>query len=364
MARPLPLIRHALMALALCTVAGAQAASDAEIQLVYDSVRGGFPDFSVYCQRGDAERRQTVMQSVMSLVRGKRLSDPVGAGTQAGARLRADCGLDATPVSSAALRWSHSAPPLRFSDERRSLGLLTNASSLANRIYAPEGPGPFPAVVLNHTIGGVSQHLLGQAKAMIEAGYAVLLVDSYGPRDIRPGAVMFPAEIAKDAYDALAHLSRQPYIDKSRIYQVGYSLGALASALLASPEGAQALKSTARFRATAGHYGTCKLQGQPSAPGLDLLTADSDRPVLMLMAELDIETPPQGCFPLMEQMRAAGKDVDWHVYPNTTHAWDKAENNGYVYRSPTGAAMTYRYDEAVTRDAIVRTISFFNRYRL
>lgn len=363
MARPFPFIRHALLTLACATAAGAQAASDAEVQRVYDSVRGDFPDFSVYCQRTDADRRQTVMQAVMGLMRGKRLQDPVSAGTQAGARLRADCGLDATPVSSASLRWSSSAPPLRFSEERQSLGLLTTAGSLANRIYAPEGPGPFPAVVLNHTIGGVSQHLLVQAKALIGAGYAVLLVDSYGPRDIRPGAVLFPAEIAKDAYDALAHLSRQPYIEPARIYQVGYSLGALASGLLASPEGAQAFKAAARFRATAGHYGTCALQAQPSAPGLDLLSADSDRPVLMLMAELDIESPPQACFPLLDQMKTAGKEVQWHIYPNTTHGWDKAENNGYVYRSPTGAAMTYRYDAAVTQDATARTIEFFNRYR-
>lgn len=347
---------------ALCS-APATAATPAEIQLVYDAVRSGYTDFSVYCQRSDADRRQTVMQSVMALMRGRQLSDPVGAGTQAGARLRAECGLDAAPVPAAALRWSSSAAPLRFDGARQSLGMLTTAGALANRVYAPEGTGPFPAVVLNHTIGGVSQHLLVQAKALIEAGYAVLLVDSYGPRDIRPGAVLFPAEIAKDAYDALAHLGRQPYIDSARIYQAGYSLGALASGLLASPEGAQTFKAAGRFRATAGHYGTCTLQAQPSAPGLDLLTTDSDRPVLMLMADGDIETPPQACFPLLEQMKAAGKDVQWHIYPNTTHGWDKAENSGYVYRSPTGATMTYRYDAEVTRDATARMIAFFGRYR-
>jgi dienelactone hydrolase len=55
--------------------------------------------------------------------------------------------------------------------------------------------------------------------------------------------------------------------------------------------------------------------------------------------------------------------VSWHVYPNTTHGWDKAENNGYVYRSSTGASMIYKYDAAVTREAAARMIDFFNRYR-
>lgn len=357
-----------LLAIALCTVsalpfAPAQAATPAEVQLIYETVRSKFPDFSVYCGLGDAERRQVTVQTTMALMSGKKLSDPFGAGPLAGVQLRKDCGLDSAAATPASVRWITSAKPLQFSSERQALGFLTTAASLANRIYAPEGPGPFPAVVLNHTIGGVRPHLLVQAKALLAAGYAVLLVDSYGPRDIRPGAILFPAEVAKDAYDALRHLAEQPYINPTRIFQAGYSLGAFASGMLASPEGAQVFKSNARFRATVGHYGSCALQGQPPAPRLEMLSADSDRPVLMLMAELDIETPPQACFPLMEQMKAAGKDVQWHIYPNTTHGWDQVESNGYVYRSPSGATMAYRYDSGVTEDATSRMIAFFNRLR-
>jgi dienelactone hydrolase len=349
----------------VCTLLGplAQAASPADVQLIYDGVRSKFPDFSAFCKMGDAERRQATVQVTMALMNTKKFADPFSAGTMAGAQLRKDCGLDAAATGPASIRWTANAKPLQFSAERHGLGLLSSAASLSNRIHAPEGPGPFPAVVLNHTIGGVSQHLLAQAKALLEAGYAVLLVDSYGPRDLRPGSLLFPAEVAKDAYDALAHLEQQRYLDKTRIFQAGYSLGAMASALLASPEGAQAFKSNARFRATVGHYGSCAVQTQPSAAKLEMLTADSDRPVLMLMAELDIETPPASCFPLLEQMKASGKDVQWHIYPNATHGWDKAENHGYVYRSASGAAMTYRYDPAVTQDATGRMIAFFNRFR-
>jgi dienelactone hydrolase len=61
-------------------------------------------------------------------------------------------------------------------------------------------------------------------------------------------------------------------------------------------------------------------------------------------------------------MKAAGKDVYWHIYPKTTHGWDKAEHNGYVYRL-YGETMMYRYDEAVANDATGRMIAFFNRYQ-
>lgn len=100
--------------------------------------------------------------------------------------------------------------------ERRTMGFFTGAANIGNRIYRPESNGPFPA------------------------------------------------EVARDAYDGLSHLSKQAFIDRDRIYQAGYSLGALASALLASPESAGVLKT-------------------------------------------------------------AGKDISWHIYPNTTHGWDKAE---------------------------------------
>jgi dienelactone hydrolase len=216
-------------------------------------------------------------------------------------------------------------------------------------------------VVISHT-KGISQHLLVHARELLAAGFAVLVVDTFGPRGIKAGGDLFPAEFAKDAYDALTHLQAQTYINKNRIFQTGYSYGGYAAALLASPQGADAFKASGRFRATVANYGSCAIQEGESKQKLEMLSADSDRPILMLMAELDIETPPKHCFPLLEEMKAAGKDVYWHIYPKTTHGWDKAEHNGYVYRL-YGETMMYRYDEAVANDATGRMIAFFNRYQ-
>lgn len=364
---PTSSLRLALLSLIFLTPAtfspAIQAASVAEVALIHDAVRHKFPDLSIYCKLSETERRQTTVQITMALAMGKKLSDPFAAGQQAGNLLRRECGLEAPEAAAVNVRWTASATPLTFDDERKTLGLFTSAPALSNRIYTPDGPGPFPAVVLNHTIGGVSQHLLTQAKILLDEGFAVLVVDSYGPRNIRPGNILFPAEVAKDDYDALAHLMKQPYIDKNRIFQAGYSLGAIASTLLASPEGAQIFKAPARFRASVGHYGTCALQSKVSASKVAMLNFDSDRPLLMLMAELDIETPPMNCFPLLEDMKAAGKDVHWHIYKNATHGWDKSENNGFTYRAASGESMTYRYDPAITKDATERMVTFFNQYR-
>ncbi len=56
-------------------------------------------------------------------------------------------------------------------------GALTGA-----RLYAPEGPGPFPAVVLSHTSGPLRQHIFEWAQRFLAAGYAALLVGHLGPR--------------------------------------------------------------------------------------------------------------------------------------------------------------------------------------
>lgn len=345
-------------ALAALNAGTATAADDAGVALIYQSVRGKYPDIAAYCKLDDAERRRIVVSVTMQLASERKVSDPLASGAAAGVRLREDCGLSGIDI--AKLRWTANAKPLVFDSQRRSVTGLTDIQSLGNRIYAPDGPGPFPAVVMSHT-KGISQHLLVHARELLAAGFAVLVVDTFGPRGIKAGGELFPAEFAKDAYDALAHLQSQPYINRSRIFQTGYSYGALAAALLASPQGAEALGARGRFRATVANYGSCAIQENPSAYKLEMLSRDSDRPIMMLMAELDIETPPKHCFPLLEEMKAAGKDVHWHVYPKTTHGWDKAENNGFVYRL-NGETMTYRYDEAVALDATARMIAFFNRY--
>jgi dienelactone hydrolase len=361
--------RRLIYGLVLCAFAASYplasiAATDVEIKLIHDTVRSQYASFDDYCKQTDQAKRQLVLQTTMKLVSDKKLADPYSAGPAAGALLRKACGADDAQMTVQQTRWLVTSKPLVFESEQKTLGMFTTASGMVNQIYVPENykqsDGLLPAVVLNHTIGGVSTHLKVQAKSLLDAGYAVMVVDSYSPRNLRSGSIALPpSDMAKDAYDALAHLRAQSYIDKERIFQSGYSLGAYAAALLASPEGATALKSQGRFRATVAHYGSCAL----SDSKVDMLSADTDRPILLLMGELDVESPAKNCFPRLNEMKIAGKPVQWHVYPNTTHGWDKAENNGYIYRAASGETMTYRYDATVTQDATNRMIAFFNSFR-
>ena len=237
-------------------------------------------------------------------------------------------------------------PDLKFPTETKALGVFTSTS---NGIFKPKGEGPFPAVVLVHTCGGLQAHITARAKDLLDAGYLVLVLDAYGPRNhtafCTAGGVQAP-RVYKDAFDALGHLSQLPSVDATRIYLVGLSLGSFAASSVASPSVAQAVGAKQRFRASVGWYGSCEFDVSPH-PKWTLVHADADKPLLLLMAKNDSETPVQSCFPLLENLQSQGKPVAWHVYDGATHGWDKSmPNRGYVYSSAT------------TEDAMRRTLEF------
>ncbi len=241
-------------------------------------------------------------------------------------------------------------PDLSFPSDAKEMGIF---SSMSNGIFRPAGQGPFPAVVLAHTCGGLQPHMTDRAKELLAAGFVVLVLDAYGPRGhtayCQPRGVLAP-RFYKDAFDGLKHLAQIKDVDRERIYLVGLSLGSFVASSAASPEIARLVGSQARFRATVGWYGSCAFDVSPQ-PKWQLIHPDTDRPVLLLLAGKDTETPIAECFPTLEQLKSEGKPVAWHVYADATHGWDKSDpRRGYVY-SPD-----------VTKDAMQRTVEFLRSH--
>lgn len=237
--------------------------------------------------------------------------------------------------------------PVQFEKEvKESIGPFTN---IANATFKPPGAGPFPAVVLMHTCGGVRKpHIKEHAGTLLAAGYVVLVVDSFEPRGFPNCSVRLLSVSAgiADAYAALDSLASQPFVDRTRIYQIGYSWGGIVATLLASPQSASLAGTSARFTATVSHYSNCIYRDKQH-----FVLRDIDRPLLMLMGERDDELPPGSCFPLLDELKANGQPVDWHVFPGTTHGWDQ---KGQGSRG-------YAFDEGTTRDAAAKSLEFFSR---
>jgi dienelactone hydrolase len=89
----------------------------------------------------------------------------------------------------------------------------------------PDGPGPFPAVVVLHGCAGFFPGYATIADDLKSAGYAALAVDSLGPRGIADQCDVLFIEQAIDAYAALKYLSRQSFVDSGRVAVLGYSMG-------------------------------------------------------------------------------------------------------------------------------------------
>jgi hypothetical protein len=101
--------------------------------------------------------------------------------------------------------------------------------TISGLLAKPEGNGPFPAVVLLHTCGGLRPHVYTDWTNYLTAfGYVTLSVDSFGPRGITrcpTPLVRDRRELSRDAYGALEYLASLPFIDKERVGVMGFSLG-------------------------------------------------------------------------------------------------------------------------------------------
>jgi dienelactone hydrolase len=253
---------------------------------------------------------------------------------------------------------------LKFPAKASSLGIF---SGLDNGFFRPDGVGPFPAVVFLHTCGGVRDDLRAWTKAALKLGYVVLIPDSMrgAKTNCFPPLAVSDGRRAKDAMDAVAHLAKQSFVDATRIYAVGFSQGTHAAEMVAGSALAAAVVSpgSPRFAAMAGLYGACGFEGvPPKLPHLEYLQRDTDRPLLLLMAEADNETPASFCLERLPKLKEAGAPVEWHVYPgNVTHCWDCSTLNGLVKTDFRGTRVTYQYSETVTEDSRKRVFEFFAR---
>ena len=134
---------------------------------------------------------------------------------------------------------------MRSGPSRREPGAtwLTFRSILGGRVPAylvePAGSGPFPAVVFQHGRLGNRSQFLGEAHHLRAHGIASLLLDApwarAGGRRILTGRTSDAVTLRQTVVDerrALDLLAARPEIDPQRLGVVGFSLGAIASAVL------------------------------------------------------------------------------------------------------------------------------------
>ena len=138
---------------------------------------------------------------------------------------------------------------------------------LKGQLVKPEGAGPFPAVVILHSCGGMNQQVTDRwPDFLAEAGYAVLTVDSFSTRVLGkcPNALSKTwktrQHMVRDAYGGLNYLATLPFIDKDKVGLMGFSLGGHAVNLRAGGKARKRIKTKPKieFRAGIAFYAKCK----------------------------------------------------------------------------------------------------------
>lgn len=99
-------------------------------------------------------------------------------------------------------------------------------------VAAPEGEGPFPAVIMIHDFFGLNESIVGKAQALAEEGYLVVAPDTFRgmttswiPTAIYQVLTARPEQVSQDLDAVFAWLEGQPQVAAGRVGIAGFCYG-------------------------------------------------------------------------------------------------------------------------------------------
>ena len=251
-------------------------------------------------------------------------------------------------------------------------------------VTRPDGPGPFPAVVILHDCSGLGPRSSGAParwrNELVAHGYVVVIPDSFTPRGhaggvcTEPSATgrfkVAPARRTADAYAALDYARSLPYVDGNHVGVMGGSHGgtstlATMAAAVSADEPLAAAKQHG-FAAAVALYPACAYRmGAWRGNGAGVYKPVA--PVLILVGEKDDWTPAEPCRQLAAAATAAGESVAIKVYPGANHSFDSRNPVRYVAErvnanAPGGRGATTGGDPVAWADSILEVEAFFGKY--
>ena len=204
--------------------------------------------------------------------------------------------------------------------------------------FAPEGKGPFPAIIVIHEWWGLNDWVKEQASKLADQGYLALAVDLYRGKvattrdEAHELSRASSDRVMRDLKAAFEYTKSQPNVKKDRIGAIGWCWGGGYSLQLAIAEPTLA--------ADVINY------GDVSASPDELKKINA--PVLGLFGAQDRGITPDDVKKFGEQMDKLGKKGDITIYPDAGHGFQNPVN---------GAG----YKPEDTADAWSKILMFFAR---
>lgn len=202
-------------------------------------------------------------------------------------------------------------------------------------LMTPDGPGPYPAVLVLQTSAGVEHQDLEFAGRLMRDGYVVLVpyyLDAYGisPLGRRKSFTTDAQPIYADLVACLELLGKSQKVDGRKMGAVGFSNGGYFALWLAA---------TGRVQAGVSYYGA--LTGDQSDNDLNFFRrvfSARSSPVLILHGDADSTVPVRKAIELDSILTAAGASHEFHIYSGAAHRFDRSR--GAANKSAAADAWT------------------------
>ena len=208
---------------------------------------------------------------------------------------------------------------------------------LWGKLFLPEGPGPFPVVIIAPGSLGLQQHHATLAAVITDAAIAACAIDPFGTRGVLSTvANQVQFSFAASAWDVLAAaevLAARPDIDPARIGAQGHSRGGSAVLNAASVH----LAAAANAPKLVGVYGAYPWSGQQF-----LNPAVGSTRVRAIIGDRDDWCSPMQVQGHIQAIRLAGGDATVRIVPGAPHSFDRTAPLEHMpHASVTPAAPTF-----------------------
>ena len=214
-------------------------------------------------------------------------------------------------------------------------------------VSRPDGPGPFPGVVVIQGQKGVDRFIEEFTQRLADEGYAAVAPVLYhrDPPDCRDDAPtrrarLRDATVIGDVNAAVEFLMRQRYVDGQRLGIVGFCMGGRVSLLMSAAGPA--------FKAAVDCYGGNIFSPWGEGPSPFERAAAIHCPIMGHFGAEDENPSPEDIRRLDAELTKHGKAHEFFSYAKTGHAFMDPHSDKY---RPESAAAAWR-----------RTLDFFARH--
>src|SRR5271167_2593727 len=214
-----------------------------------------------------------------------------------------------------------------FAADGKTVSYKSGDETVQAVLYTPAGKGPFPAIVVIHEWWGLNDWVKEEASKLADQGYVTLAIDLYRgqvattPDEAHEIMRGVPEDRAnRDLLAATSFLRAQKNVNPKRVGSIGWCMGGGYSLDLAVND--------PKLKAAIINYGHLAAD--------DATLKKINAAILGIFGGQDKGIPVADVNKFESQLKAQGKTVQIHVFPDAGHAFENP-NNKQGYRADDAA---------------------------